>query len=125
MNIRKSLEIFIFFFILFGCQCSIKTTAPEDLIGVWKTSAPQYEDRFFEMKKDEIIFGTGPGTFDSHVINKVEMGKVRGEEGKLYTIYYKNQEGVEDKFSFYYNPGKGGAIRFKNQEKIVWTKEKG
>ena len=125
MKIGKSLAIFILFFILFGCQCSRKTTAPEDLVGVWKTSAPKYEDRFFEMKKDEIVFGTGQGTFDSHPIKKVETGKVRGEERILYIISYRNQEGVEDKFSFYYHPEKGGAIRFKNQEKIVWTKRRG
>jgi hypothetical protein len=74
MKIGKSLAIVILFSILFGCQCSRKTTAPEDLIGVWKTSAPQYEDRFFEMKKDEIVFGTGQRTFDAHVIKKVETG---------------------------------------------------
>ena len=125
MKIRKSLAIFIFFFILFGCQCSKKTTAPEDLIGVWETSAPKYEDRFFEIKKDEIVFGTGQGTLDSHAIKKVETGKIRGEEGILYTVSYKNQEGLEDKFSFYYHPEKGGTIRFKNQEKIVWTKRRG
>ena len=122
MKIERFLAIVILFPILFGCQCSRKTTAPEDLIGVWKTSAAKYEDRFFEIKKDEIVFGTGQGTFDSQTIEKVETGKVRGEERILYTISYRNQEGVEDKFSFYYHPEKGGTIRFKNQEKIAWVK---
>ncbi len=124
MKIGESLAIFILFSILFGCQCR-KTTAPEDLIGMWKTSAPQYDDRFFEMKKDEIVFETGQGTFDAHVIKKVETGKARGEERILYTISYRNQEGVEDKFSFYYHPERDGTIRFKNQKKIVWTKRRG
>jgi len=35
-----------------------------------------------------------------------------------------NKEGQESKFSFYYNPTDHGVIRFKNQDQIVWTKEK-
>jgi hypothetical protein len=124
MKAERVLIVFIFLIIFFAFQCGKKTDVPDILIGVWKTSAPQYEDRFFEIKKDEIIFGTGEGTFDTHRIKNIEMEEVRGEGSSLYTIYYKNLEGQEYKFSFYYDPIKHGVIRFKNQEKIMWTKEK-
>ena len=47
--------------VLSVCQCGKKTAVPDDLIGVWETTAPTYADRFFEIKTDEVIFGTGEG----------------------------------------------------------------
>jgi hypothetical protein len=123
MKAERVLIVFIFLLVFFAFQCGRKTTVPDNLIGVWKASAPQYEDRFFEIKKDEIIFGTGQRNFDTHRIKNIEMEKVRGEESSLYTISYKNLEGQEYKFSFYYDPTRHGVIRFKNQDKIVWTRE--
>jgi hypothetical protein len=123
MKAERVLIIFIILLVFFAFQCGKKPTVPDDLIGVWKTSTPQYEDRFFEIKKDEIIFGTGEGNSDTHRINNIEMEKIRGVESRLYTIHYKNLEGQECKFSFYYDPTKRGVIRFKNQEKMVWTRE--
>jgi len=123
MKAERVLIVFIFLLVFFAFQCGKKPTVPDDLIGVWKTSAPQYEDRFFEIKKDQIIFGTGDGNSDTHRINNIEMEKIRGVESRLYTIHYKNLEGQEYKFSFYYDPIKHGVIRFKNQDNIVWTRE--
>lgn len=124
MKAERVLIVIISLLIFFAFQCGRKTAVPDNLIGVWETSAPQYEDRFFEIKKDEIIFGTGQRNFDTHRIKNIEMEKVRGEESSLYTISYKNLEGQEYKFSFYYDPKRHGVIRFKNQDKIVWTREK-
>jgi len=42
----------------------------------------------------------------------------------LYNIYYENLKSQEFKLSFYYDPSNGGVIRFKNQGKIEWRKEK-
>jgi len=124
MKAERALILFIFFLVFFVFQCGKKPTVPDDLIGVWKTSTPEYEDRFFEIKKDEIIFGTGEGNSDTHRIDNIEMEKIPGVESPLYTFHYKNLEGKEYKFSFFYDPKKPGAIRFKNQDKIVWTREK-
>jgi hypothetical protein len=123
MKAKKVLIVFIFLMTFFVFQCGKKPTVPDDLIGVWKTSTPEYEDRFFEIKKDEIIFGTGEGNVDTHRISNIEMEKVRGAESSLYTIHYKNLEGQEYKFSFYFDPIKHGLIRFKNQDKMVWARE--
>jgi hypothetical protein len=123
MKAQRIFVILLFFILFYGCQCGKKGTLPDDLIGVWKTSAPQYADRFFEIKKDEIIFGTGEGSLKSNAIINIETEKVRGEETSLYTIQYKDQEGERYTFSFYYDPVKSGVIRFKNQTQIAWTRE--
>jgi hypothetical protein len=52
------------------------------------------------------------------------MGKAPGGQSLLYTITYKSVEGLKYKFSFYYNPAGQGEIKFKNQDQIMWTKEK-
>jgi hypothetical protein len=123
MKVKKVLVIIIYLIVLSTCQCGRKMTVPEDLIGVWETAAPAYADRFFEIKTDEILFGTGEEKSDTYPITKIKIEKDRGEQGTLYIICYKNIEGQEYKFSFYYDPANQGTIRFKNQQEMVWTKK--
>jgi hypothetical protein len=35
------------------------TDFSKDLIGKWTTSAPRYQDRFFEITKETLIYGLG------------------------------------------------------------------
>ncbi|MFQ5897231.1 MAG: hypothetical protein ACE5JN_03200 [Candidatus Methylomirabilia bacterium] len=105
---------------LSGCQFGQHTTVPDDLIGVWKTSAPKYADRFFEITKDTIIFGTGNGNTTVHPIWKIETA--RDSYDTLYTISYVALEGEVYNFSFYHALTGGGVIRFKNQKQMTWTK---
>jgi len=122
MKVKRVLVIIICLMVLSACQCGRKTPVPDNLIGVWETAAPAYADRFFEIKTDEIIFGTGEEKFDTYPITKIKIEKDCEEQGTLYVICYKNIEGQEYKFSFYYNPANQGTIRFKNQQEMVWTK---
>jgi len=123
MKVERVLVIIIYLVLLFACQCGKRPAVPDDLIGVWETAAPTYADRFFEIRTDEIIFGTGEEKFDTYPITKIKIEKDRGEQGTLYVIWYKNIEGQEYKFSFYYDPANQGTIRFKNQQEMVWTKK--
>lgn len=121
MKAKRLLVVFATLIILSGCQCGADKTVPIDLVGVWKTSALTYADRFFQFKEDTIIFGTGGGNFNTYAITNIE--KVSEEEKILYTVSYSNREGQEYKFSFYYYPENSGMIRFKNHQQIVWTKK--
>ncbi len=109
--------------VLSACQPAGKMAVPEELIGVWETTAPTYADRFFEIKTDEVIFSTGEETFDTYPISKMKIDKDRKEQKPLYVICYKNTARQEYKFSFYYNPANQGTIRFKNQREMVWTRK--
>jgi len=119
MKGRKGLVLLIFFLALSLFQCGKKANVPGDLIGVWKTTAEPYADRCFEIKADEVLFGTGEGGFDTYRITKIKMEKDPREQAVLYTLYYKTIEGKEYKFSFYYDPANHGTIRFKNQQQMV------
>jgi len=123
MKREKILVLILCLVLLFACQRSGKATAPVELIGVWKTTAPAYADHPFEIKTDEVIFGTGEGQFDIYPIMKIKIEKDPREQGPLYTLCYKTVEGQEYRFSFYYYPANHGTIRFKNQQEMVWTKE--
>ena len=102
-----------------GCGGPDTVDLPDDLVGVWTTSARRYEDRFFELTKDEISFGALDGDVAVYEILRVEPGKVPDSE---YAIYYTNEEGREYKLSIAHTRRRG-VIRFENQKKIAWTKE--
>src|SRR4030042_3127838 len=123
MKLKGVLVIIIYLIVLPTCQCGEKKAVPEDLIGVWETAAPTYADRFFEIRINEIIFGTGEEKFDTYPITKIKTEKESEEQEMLYILCYKNIEGQEYKFSFYYDPANQGTIRLKNQQEMVWTKK--
>ena len=95
---------------------------PENLIGKWTTSAPKYEDRFIEITKETFVYGLGGDKEDVYFISNLETNP-KGNK-LLYTISFKNKDGLEFTRSFYYDPENGGTIQFKHQEHIKWTKEK-
>ena len=120
----KPIPVLLAFAILttfIGCSPEKDTTVPDEFLGVWKTSAQKYADRYFEITKDVIIFDIGEGHVDSSPISSIET--VSQGRHTLYTISYHNQEGQEYLFSFYYDSAQDGVIVFKNQEDIRWTKE--
>lgn len=123
MKVEKVWAIIICLIVLSVCQCGKKATVPDELIGVWETTAPDYADHPFEIKTNEVMFGTGEGKFDTYPITKIKIEKNREEQKTLYIIFYKNTAGQEYKFSFYYDPANQGTIRFKNQKEMVWTKK--
>ena len=96
---------------------------PVNLIGKWVTSAPGYEDRFIEITKETVTYGLGGDKEDAYLISNIE--KSPEKINILYTISYKNTDGLEFTRSFYYHPENGGAIQFKHQEHIEWRKYKG
>jgi len=104
-------------------SCSKKhRDIPEKLIGKWITSAPRYEDRFIEITKETIAYGLGGDKEDINFISSIEESL----EGNriLYSITYKNKEGLAFTRFFYYHPENGGTIQFKHQEHITWRKMK-
>jgi hypothetical protein len=122
MKVERVWIIIIYLMVLVACQGGGRAAVPDDLLGVWETTTPDYADHPFEIKTDEVIFGTGEGSFDTYPITKIKIEKDPVEQKTLYIICYKNTAGQEYKFSFYYDPANQGTIRFKNQKEMVWTK---
>jgi hypothetical protein len=95
---------------------------PENLIGKWRTSEPRYQDRFFEITKETLIYGLGGDQTDVYFISSMEES-LEGNN-RLYTINYENADGLKFTQSFYYHPENGGSIQLKHQEHIKWKREK-
>lgn len=121
MKLRRASLAFALLTALLGCTPGHEKTIPEDLLGVWTTSEAKYADRFFELTKDTVAFGTGGDTFDVYVVESVE--RTRDEDGLLYHIHYLNHEGYPYTFSIYYDPSNHGVIRFKHQKHSAWARE--
>jgi hypothetical protein len=124
MNSKTILIAFAILTVLFGAQCKKDITVPDELIGMWETTYPGFDIRPFEIRKGTLIFEQGLGYFD--FVTYPIVGVIQTfEEGKiLYVISYVIPDGLIYKFSFYYNPAKGGEIRFKNRSQIKWTKRR-
>ncbi len=106
---------------LFGCQ-SRNTTVPDGLVGVWKSSAPKYADRSFEITKDSVIIRAGQKTLSTRSISNIETTSGKNINFNIFLLNQK--EGEETEFSFYYDPKNNGEIRLKNPVNIAWTKER-
>ncbi|MCK4785867.1 MAG: hypothetical protein KAV87_19075, partial [Desulfobacteraceae bacterium] len=61
---------------------------PDDLVGRWTTSAPEYTDRFLELSEVTVIFGTGEDNIDVNFISSVDKRVADGST--LYTIKYRD-----------------------------------
>ncbi len=76
-----------------GGNAGTGMTIPDPLVGIWKTTAPNYAGRFFQITKDVVVFSIGEGQTDMHPITNVEF--LREEGRSLYTISYLSHEGQE------------------------------
>jgi hypothetical protein len=104
-------------------SCESTPAISDELTGVWRTQALGHRDTFFELKKDQISFGTAVGEVFPHAITKVDRKKDQRKGWILYKVYYLNESAQTYEFSFYYQPSGQGKIFFKNKPSEVWSKD--
>jgi hypothetical protein len=121
MQKKGLVSLLLILAISFVWHCGYERSAPNELVGVWKTQDPKYTNRFLEIDTDTITFGTGEGTFETYTIKKIKKG--HETKGMLYTVHYEDEAGNTYTFAFYYSPEMGGVLRLKNQKEIIWKKE--
>lgn len=111
--------VFLTVFFEFGCVKTAKIQG--GLFGMWETSAPKYEGCYFSLGRYTLDFRTKEETTNTYYIKRIKR-RTSYEEGRtLYIIIYENKEGQEMEMPLYYYEEEN-AIRFKNQEKILWTR---
>ena len=106
-----------------GCSSNEIENLPQEVLGHWETETPKYAGFSFELSEETITFT------DSNAENGIELNIIEKRTKELdkkdnifYVVHYENDEGLELKFAFYYDPSRGGKIRLKNQKAIVWTR---
>ncbi len=106
-----------------GCGESPEGQLPPELMGRWTSSAPKYEDRFFEIRPDRtVVFGLGSGQIDVAPITDVELVR----DGQLLTCHVSHLSDIGDvyRFSISYRPSHPGQLFLTNQPNVPWRKEK-
>ena len=91
-----------------------------ELVGKWHTTASAYADRTFELDNVCITFTTGEGTISVGFIQ--DLKEIPAALGTLYTVSY-TVDGAPNVVSFYYSRH-DQTLWFKNQDKIIWKKDK-
>jgi hypothetical protein len=103
-------------------QCNALKTAPDELIGIWKTKKPDYVGSFFGLQEDTITFGTIEGDVQVYSIIKIDKNEENGK-WKLFTIHYLDNNYKRCELPIYFHPINDGILRFKNKEEITWFRE--
>jgi hypothetical protein len=94
---------------------------PDELVGVWRTSAPSHATRPFEIDKRTLLFRTGDGPYDYsiHPIRRVEAVE-HGASTHYWVEYANHGEGFE--FAFSYTASPEEVIQLANQKDLIWKK---
>src|SRR5581483_6612962 len=81
---------------------------PAELIGTWKTTSADYNDRALEIGGESVSFSTGSGTEYTGFIDHIDSDA--DKNGMFYTIYY-TVDGNKNQMSLYYNTADGGTLQ--------------
>ena len=105
--------------VVVGCAPQEPPEVPKELIGVWITDDPRYEDRFLKLEERTIHFGIGGDQASENPIIDVEELPVEGSI--IYRIKYLSPEGLEYSQSLYYDQ-QSEEIRYKSRPSVVWKR---
>ena len=105
--------------LLIGCEQGEVVGMPQELMGIWRTEAARYEDRYLELAPSEVRFGTGGDSFAQHQV--AEVRRLDDIDGVAYRITYLSNEGAEHYLSLRYNPD-DARLSLVHQPHLVWTR---
>jgi len=94
--------------LLVACAEAPSEPLPGDLFQVWRTQAPGYRDRYFELRDGWVVFGTGRYTSALHAIQKVTSDAEAGST--RYTIEYRADDGETLPLEILYTPGNPATL---------------
>jgi hypothetical protein len=108
---------------IFGCSSNEIDNLPQEMLGRWETETPKFAGFSFELSEETITFTdlNAENGIESYTIEK-RTKELDNQKNIFYVVHYENEEGLELKHAFYYDPSKGGEIRLKNQKSVLWTR---
>jgi hypothetical protein len=109
-------------FAIAGCRAG--GPPPSDLLGLWQSPDEAYADRYFEVRTDFVIFGTGKYTMDMRPLEGVraEQSQEPGAQ-TLYTLSYRDPDHEIVELRVHYAPGPPEVLRFQNRQEL-WRRAK-
>ena len=100
--------------------CGDPLPVPEQLLGVWVTSAPAYQGRYLKIMERSLVFGLGAAGSEFHEIRNVESKPGVANE-TLYTLHHDDVEGESWRLGCKFPPADGGTIQFEHRDER-WTR---
>ena len=88
----------------FACEPERPSEAPLDVVGVWATEGARYADRYLEIRKRTITFGTGDHGSVTHTIVAVEPSPGEPEGATHYEITYADHSGERSRIGLTIQP---------------------
>jgi len=108
---------------LFACAEEVRAT-PDELIGIWRSDDPRYADRTFEIRADQLFFGTGEfGAPKIHSIISVTP-PAEGAKDSLWIVSYRESDGETSEMSLVYVATPKPTLQFANRSES-WRRVKG
>lgn len=93
---------------------------PEGIFGKWQTTSSKYEDRYFNITPDKVVFGVGKGNEAVYTLAGIQRNTEA--DPTLFTVTFEDNNGNSYEQSFYYENSASPVLRFKNQNEIQWRK---
>lgn len=109
------------YFLVLMTSCSDKLTAPQEIIGVWKTEAKDSSEVSIEFTPDKLIISSDLGVIENS-ITKIKREKAHNRNAFSYSVYYSDRKGETNLMSIMYSSEGGGTLRFKSDETMVWRR---
>lgn len=107
---------------IWGCF-HMPAVLPEELIGKYITTHPEYEDQYFEIGSRLITLAFGGRKYRYYNVKRVKKEII--DNRILYTILCANEDkGEEFNFAFFVESERDGIIHFKNKPHVIWEKHK-
>ena len=107
---------------LVSCGGQKLTEVPEELIGIWTTTATEYDGRSLELRSKYVVIGTGDGSADADPVVEVVVNRTAGTTA--YTIVSSDREGDDFNLHLVYDTAQR-VLYLKNRPRAKWTKQGG
>lgn len=96
---------------------------PDDLFGYWTTTDPKYADRHFDLSSATVTFGLGDDASAVYAVDRISAA--REHDRIVYTVTFKDEEGVAHTQSMAFHQNNPNQLVFINQQGTVWHKQNG
>ncbi len=117
----KTITMFLFVALLFGCHDSPPRGVPQELLGRWGTSDSDYQGCTFEITGRMIIFENDRDFIAVNWIKGTE--KLTQGEKVLYRIHYEDREDLAfTAFLSYSKTEEGEVLKFANLNQVEWKR---
>jgi hypothetical protein len=108
-----------------GCDPRKPAAVPAELLGTWRTQDPRYAGVFFKIESGNFSFATVEGNVESYAIIKYEQPASRPDARVPAHVLHGSRDGQKLQVTLVYESLGGGRLKFKNQDKVFWTRDEG